>query len=1097
MKVKDPHFILEKIRKYIDEDIWPTRYRDVVELDEWKYIEHHMDNRINDACDINYDDSGWQDFRLWDTWGGYDKVAWFRTSVKVPESFMDSQLCLKLSVGPRDGGESTAEVLLYINGRPVQGIDIWHEEAFLDKEVFQGSDTLHIALKAWSGVLVPPRMRTFKIAQLVRMDMHTDRFYYVIDTLLRCVKLLDEDDLRRIKLTQVLNDTFSRVNFLEYKSEGYYKSIGEALAFVLEQLERYAKVEEIKPTVYGVGHSHIDMAWLWRLCATREKASRTFSTVLNLMKQYPEYRFMHTSPQLYKFLKEDYPEIYAMVKEKIAEGQWEITGGMWVEPDTNIPSGESLVRQFVYGKRFIKEEFGQDTNLVWLPDVFGYSGALPQIMKKAGMKYFMTTKISWNQYNHFPYDTFNWKGIDGTSIFTHFITTPEDGSWFYTYNGHMDPEEVTGVWKNYKDKDKNDELLIAFGWGDGGGGPTREMLEQSRVMKNIPGIPRVEMDSAEHYFQRIYSHVDHNGLGTWDGELYFELHRGTYTSQAANKKFNRQSEVLLHNIEFLYSMSDILSGGDCYPRKALDVIWERVMLNQFHDILPGSSIRQVYEDTTRDYLEIAQKGRELSRQVQTALMAEIKVSPDSIVVYNTTGFSRDDLLFLPYEEPETGSRVRYAVDSALCTDANIRHSIHPNLRNDVSGSQATEFSYESEKLVSQQTEEGLLIYIKDIPAYGYKIIKYSANPKMEAPALPCVRVTETSMENAFYQIELNENGEISYLYDKENGRKVSCETPMNLLQAYEDKPQRFDAWDIDVYYKEKPYEPFQLVKTEVVDQGEIRGVLRHVWIFNRSVITQDMILYHNSRRIDFKTTADWKEEQVLLKVYFPVDVHCEEAVYEIQFGNIKRPTHTNNEWDFAKFEVCGHRWADLSESNYGVSILNDCKYGYDIHQNTLGLSLIKSAVRPDETADRKIHEFTYSLYPHAGYVTECEVQKEAMMLNMPLLYSAAAKNEEKAGESVSEKGTNVTSFSLLETDCGHIVIDTVKKAEAEEAYIIRLYEFKNAKETGVRLKFNIPVKRVVETNLCEEEMQELKVRGNEIEFEIGCFEIKTFKIYIL
>ncbi len=1118
MKVKDPHFIIEKIRKYIDEDIWPARYREVVELDEWKYIEHPMDDRIDDAFNMGYDDSGWQDFRLWDTWGGYDKVAWFRTSVQVPEAFMDSQTALKLSVGPRDGGESTAEALLYINGKPVQGIDIWHEEALLDQEVFENGNTLHIAIKAWSGVLVVPRVRTFKIAQLVKLDMETDRFYYITDTLLRCVKLLDENDLRRIKLTRVLNDTFARVNFLEYQSEGYYKSIQEALAYIQEQLDQYAKVEEIKPVVYGVGHSHIDMAWLWRLCATREKASRTFSTVLNLMKQYPEYRFMHTSPQLYKFLREDYPEIYAQVKEKIAQGQWEITGGMWVEPDTNVPSGESLVRQFIYGKRFIKEEFGQETNLVWLPDVFGYSGALPQIMKKAGMKYFMTTKISWNQYNHFPYDTFNWKGIDGTSIFTHFITTPEDGSWFYTYNGHMDPEEVTGVWKNYKDKDKNDELLIAFGWGDGGGGPTREMLEQSRVMKNIPGIPRVEMDTAEHYFERIYNHTDHKKLGTWDGELYFELHRGTYTSQAANKKFNRQSEVLLHNIEFLFSMRDILGGGDCYPREALDGIWERVMLNQFHDILPGSSIRQVYEDTTRDYLEIAQKGGELCRQVQAALMDEICVNENSIAVYNTTGFSRDDILFLPYGEH--------------CT-------LH------------TEFSWGSEKLADQKTEDGILVYIKDIPSYGYKMITvqtslncYASSPlkfafgegldadrprflydqRSKCADLPevlhkripycentdttdrsLVKVTETSMENAFFKIEMNGNGEISYLYDKENGRQVSCESPMNMLQAYEDKPQRFDAWDIDVYYKEKPYQPFQLVKSEVMEQGALRGVLRHVWVFNRSVITQDMILYHNSRRIDFKTTADWKEEQVLLKVYFPVDVHCEEAVYEIQFGNIKRPTHTNNEWDFAKFEVCGHRWADLSEGNYGVSLLNDCKYGYDIQQNTLGLSLIKSAVRPDETADRKIHEFTYSLYPHAGGVTECQVQKEAMMLNMPLLYSFAEKKGQQVPPGVNTPvystrcpygQTDKISYSMIETDCSHIVIDTVKKAEAEDAYIVRLYEFQNAKDSGARLKFHFPVKRVVETNLCEEEMQELMLSGSGITFEIGCFEIKTFKVYI-
>lgn len=405
-------------------------------------------------------------------------------------------------VGPRDGGDSTAEALLYIDGKPVQGIDVWHEEALLEEKLCRQTQ-MHLALKAWSGVLVPPKFRTFKLAQLVKLDMQVDRFCFMADTVRRCALLLDENDLKRVRLTRLLNDTFKKVDFLNYKEESYYKSVHDALDFLAGELEELAKAEEIKPTVYGVGHSHIDMAWLWRLCATREKASRTFSTVLNLMKQYPEYRFMHSSPQLYKFLKEDYPEIYEQVKQRIREGRWEITGGMWVEPDTNVPSGESLVRQFVYGKKFIREEFGKETTLVWLPDVFGYSAAFPQIMKKSGMKYFMTTKISWNQYNHFPYDTFMWKGIDGSEIFTHFITTPEDGSWFYTYNGHMDPEEVTGVWKNYKDKDKNEDLLIAFGWGDGGGGPTREMLEQSRVMKTFPAFRKLPISARKRILKNI------------------------------------------------------------------------------------------------------------------------------------------------------------------------------------------------------------------------------------------------------------------------------------------------------------------------------------------------------------------------------------------------------------------------------------------------------------------------------------------------------------------------------------------------------------------------------------------------------------------
>ncbi len=1059
MKVKDPHFVLEKIGKYLQEDIRPSRVRRQVELGEWKYFETDMDARINDAYPVEYDDSGWRDFRLWDTWGGYDKVAWFRTTVKIPEQMRGKTLAVKLLPGPRDGGDSTAEGLLYVDGVPVQGMDIWHEEAVLEEKLCR-KDELHLALKVWSGVLGVPRHRTFQFAALLELDMQTDRFCFVADTLRRCALLLDEDDLRRIRLTKLLNETFLRVDFLNYPEEPYYTSVGHALSFMEGQLEELAKTQEIKPVVYGVGHSHIDMAWLWRLCATREKASRTFSTVLNLMKQYPEYRFMHSSPQLYKFLKEDYPEIYAQVKERIAAGQWEITGGMWVEPDTNIPSGESLVRQFLYGKKFIREEFGKETTLVWLPDVFGYSAAFPQIMKKCGMKYFMTTKISWNQYNHFPYDTFWWKGIDGSEVFTHFITTPENGSWYYTYNGHMDPEEVTGIWKNYKDKDKNDQLLLAFGWGDGGGGPTREMLEQSRVMKNVPGIPRVELDTAENYFARIYNGTDHACLGKWEGELYFELHRGTYTSQAANKRYNRKTEIMLHDIEFLYSFMNVFTNCISYPRKELDEMWERTLLNQFHDILPGSSIRQVYEDTTADYEAIRKRGDGLAAQAKAEIADCVRVCGDSVVFYNTTGFLRDGYVFVPYGERFVSG----------CT-----------LRD------------ENGPLAMGKAEGGALVYVSGLPAYGYKTAQIVQGFLLPGEGnrenVPCQAVTVSEdgahIESPYYVMDLNENGEIKALYDRAFGRRIDCKKPMNVFTAFEDKPQRFDAWDVDVYYKEKPYRAFCLTGREVLETGE-RARIRQTYTFNRSVLEQEIIVYAKDRRIDFVTKVDWKEKQVFLKAYFPVDVHADTATYEIQFGNIKRPTHTNTEWDFARFEVSGHRWADLSENGYGVALLNNCKYGYDIQGNVIGLSLLKSAVRPDETADRKEHRFTYALYPHAGTVADSDVQQAALWLNMPVLTCETAGEPDKKA---------FAAQSLVWTDCGHVQIDTVKRSEDGKALTVRLYEYKNRAQEGVSLHFGFDVERAESCNLCEEEAVAVEAADHGVTFGIGCYEIKTFKIY--
>jgi alpha-mannosidase len=1050
MKVKDPYYKIEKIRKYLDEDIYGSRVRSSINLDKWKYTETSMEEKIQEAYEPAYDDTSWADFQLWDSWGGYDKVAWFRCTVTIPDEFLGKQIAFKGIIGPRDGGGSTAETLLYINGKPVQAIDIWHEEAFLDPEIYRNTRELQISLKCWSGVLNVPRARVFKDAQLIVVDTKVDKFFHTMDTLLKCVNLLEESDLRRIRLTKLMTETFQKVNFLNIKKEEYYQSIYQALEYVQCNLAEYAKGEEIKPTVTAVGHSHIDMGWLWRYSATREKASRTFSTVLNLMRIIPEYRFMHSSPQLYKMVKEDYPEIYEKIKTKIGEGQWEITGGMWVEADTNIPNGESLVRQFLFGKRYMKEEFGMDSKLLWLPDVFGYSAALPQIMKKSDMDYFMTTKISWNQYNVFPYDTFLWKGIDGSEIFTHFITTPENDSWFYTYNGTMEPHEVTGIWKNYKDKDKNEELLLAFGWGDGGGGPTREMLERIRVMENIPGIPKVQIDTTESYFNRIYNQIDHQQLGTWEGELYFELHRGTYTSQSYTKRANRKAEGLMHDLEFVSVLADAVTKKNNYPQEEINQLWEKLLLNQFHDVLPGSSIRQVYEDCKVIYEEIETKGAYLLNEGMKRILPTASAGKESVLIFNTTGWKRNDVLLLPYSNTITK-------ESRFNTAEGI-------------------------PVMIQCTEEGILLFVEAIPAYGYqKLIVATHNELTYSDII----VEKTHLENKFFIIDLNDGGEIISLVDKRNKRQLCCGKPMNVLCAFEDKPVRFDAWDIDIFYKDKPYNPMELLDIQVIETGPVRGTLRLTWRFNESIIRQDVMIYQDKDRIDFKTYVDWKEKQVLLKAFFPVDIHTNIATFDIQFGNIQRPTHTNTEWDFARFEVSAHKWVDLSEGDYGVTLLNDCKYGHDVHNNIIGLTLIKSAIQPDETADRCEHYFTYSLYPHAGTWQQSEVQQSAMELNLPLQCLEANIKE---GE--------LNSFELLATESDHIVIDTIKKAEEDNAILVRLYEYKNRKEKGVSLQFGVPIDRVIETNLIERELNTMEVKDDSIVFDITGYEVKTFKVYL-
>ena len=465
-------FTEEKIERQLREVRVAIR-RGAVDLTHWKFCEADPPG----AEHPTFDDEGWDDLALGQEWGGYDVVAWFRTRADVPEEWLGQKLALRFLVGPRDGGGSTAESLLYVNGRPLQGIDVWHEEAVLPPELARERE-LAIALRAWSGVLHVPDRRRFKAGQLLLLDEPTERFYYLADTILKSVTQLDEHDLRRTRLLAALNDAFHRLNFFKPRSAGFYRSVAEAEAELAAAMAEMGAFPENGPRVTGIGHSHLDMAWLWRLDHTVDKASRTFATVLNLMDQYPEYRFMHSSPQLYKLLAQRYPDLYARVKERIAEGRWEITGGMWVEADTNLTSGESLVRQFLVGKRFFKDEFGVDNKIMWLPDVFGYSAALPQIMKRAGIDYFMTTKLSWNQFNKIPCDTFWWQGIDGSRVFTHFVTTLDIGQsparFFTTYNGKLHPDSILGAWARYQQKDINNDILISYGYGDGGGGPCRD-----------------------------------------------------------------------------------------------------------------------------------------------------------------------------------------------------------------------------------------------------------------------------------------------------------------------------------------------------------------------------------------------------------------------------------------------------------------------------------------------------------------------------------------------------------------------------------------------------------------------------------------------
>ncbi len=1061
-------YTLEKIQKQLI-DIRAARCRAARPIPALKF---HPADDAPGAEQPGYDDRVWPDIRVGDAWGGYDVTAWFRARVPVPPEWRAHQLALHFQVGPKDGGEGAAEAMLYLAGQPLQALDTWHEEAWLLPEHLTTS-ALDVAIQAWTGVYHIPDRRRLALAQLEWIDLDAHRLSHQLETLLLAARALDATDIHRVKIVAALNAAIHLVDFSQPGSDAFYASLRAAGEYLDEQLRGWRQMGELKPRVTTLGHAHIDMAWLWRIRHTRQKGARTFATVLRLMRDFPEYRFMHSSPQLYKMVQQDYPGLFAQVKARVAQGAWEATGGMWIEADTNLTSGESLVRQFLYGQRYLRDELGVRGDILWLPDVFGYSAALPQLIVKSGMKYFLTTKISWSQFNRFPYDTFRWRGLDGTEVLTHFVTTPDIDERFATYNGKVSPHAIKGVWDGYQQKDVNDELINLYGWGDGGGGPTREMLESGRVLADLPGLPRAVPDVAEAFFKRVDERTAAQPLPVWDGELYLEYHRGTYTSQAAMKRANRQSETLYHDLEWLGALAGLLVRHP-FPAAGLREAWESMLLNQFHDILPGSSIAPVYEDALADHAQIQATGRSALAGARQALLGGLSSRTDNVVVFNPLAWERDELVALPAGTVLPGT---------------------------------------------QLAMDGTLFLARGLPALGYASYPLVA---LSTAGLEPVTITPRHLENKFYVMELNERGQITRLFDKRNNREVLPPgARANVLQIFEDRPLNFEAWDIDIYYQEKMTEVSDLVEAVVEEAGPLRGTLRLTWKHQASTITQRLTLYAHSPRIDFRTEVDWHAHQTLLKAAFPVAVRATRATYDIQFGSVERPTHWNTSWDWARFEVCGHKWADLSEGDYGVALLNDCKYGHDIKDNVMRLTLIKSGIDPDPNADQGHHVFTYSLLPHAGGWREAGVVREAYALNDPAFVGPAAlphpgpppwsgvgqtregadrllplpPAEEGGRGDEGELSALPTRFSLASLSASHVLLETVKPSEDGEAVIFRVYEYQQRRSPAVTLTFGRPIARAVECSLMEDGDTPVQSDAASLRFAIAPFEIKTFKVW--
>lgn len=1042
-------FIKERIGRLI-KDVEALVYPYEVKIDSYK-----IKKTCDRFCDISQiDTSDWEELHKEEIWGGNQEYFWFETFITIPDEWDGRCVAYEVMTG-REGQWDAVnpQFSVFVDGRLKQGFDVNHRETILSEQA-RGGERHHIVLSAFTG----DRNFYLKLdSRLKVLDRKVESYYYDLKVPYDTALLLDEPDREYMAVIKSLNDSLNLLDLRKEGSDAFYASLAVAHDRLRKDLyEKQCGQTEVH--TYCVGHTHIDCAWQWTLKVTRDKAVRSFSTALELMRRYPEFIFMSSQPQLYQYVKEEAPEVYEEIKRRVREGRWETEGGMFVEADCNLASGESLIRQFLYGTRFFRREFGTENVILWLPDVFGYSAALPQIMKKCKIRYFMTTKLSWNEFNKMPYDTFMWEGIDGTAILTHFSPTRdyhtggrEDGnenSHYTTYNGFLCPSQVKGGWERYSPKYLNKEVLMCFGYGDGGGGATSQMLEnQRRISKGIPGCHATVMSTARHFFETLEEHVSGSSwLPKWTGELYLEYHRGTYTSMARNKRYNRKAEFATQDTEFL-AVCDGLISGAAYPREELDSVWEAVLRNQFHDILPGSSIKEVYDDSKEEYEKLLAEDSRLMEASLKRLVSAIDAPEGALAVYNFGPEVKAEVVEFYYE-----------------------------------GGWPVVYDGERKVSVQKSGERTYIFTASGLPERGYKTYGLGESEVGDgSKGNPMFSVSEHHLENRYFSIRLNSKGQFAGILDKTAGRELLMPGKSgNVIMSYEDRPHKYDAWDINNYYEEKSWEVDQVECIEVTEHGPVRACVTVTRRYLDSTIKQSIYLYHDIPRIDIRNQIEWKEHQIFLKTLFPLDIHTSEAVFDIQYGNVKRPTHANTSWDFARFEVCVHKWLDLGEDDYGVSFINDCKYGCSVRDSVVGLSMLKSGTFPNPQADQEYHEFTYSIYPHKGSWKEAGSVHMAYQMNNP----PAVVRKEQGG------GFLDPVFSFFSTDCPNVIIEAVKREEDGEGIILRLYECFN-RRTKVILRSGLGAAEAYECSMLEEIEQALAVEKGQVRFTIKPYEIKT------
>ena len=859
---------------------------------------------------------------------------------------------------------------------------------------------------------------------------------------------------------------------------------GDQKVFDASLRDAQAKLDVLRPymkqfSIAAVGNSHIDMAWLWPWTETVEVVRNTFGTALQLMREYPDFKFTASTAQAYEWVEEKYPAMFQEIQQRVKEGRWEVIGGMWVEPDLNMPDGESLVRQVLYGKRYFQQKFGKDINIGWNPDSFGYNWQLPQIYKRSGIDYFVTQKLLWaSEFTKFPYRLFWWQAPDGSRLLTYF---PSD------YANQIDPQKMARdsatygpmMWKYNGGTDSAPvgalDMMYLYGVGDHGGGPTRQDLDTAlRWQKGDLVYPQINFSTAAQYFADLEKDKAELKIPTWDGELYFQYHRGVQTSQSEEKRGNRQNEVLVLNAEKVAAIETLF--GATYPQQNFDTAWKDILFNQFHDILPGSGIAINYVDAARRYAVASGIDRD---SIQTALsdIASRVISPGvSVLIFNPLSWTRTGEVEFEVQFPNGENKV-----GAIGPDGN---------------------PLPIEVLDSNWRTGRLRVRLlaTNVPALGYELVQLIPQATLPSAKL-WLTATADSLENKFVRLKVDpKTGCITSLIDKRSKTEAlalpvqSEGSPTaspdglpcgNLLQAFVDKPKRWDAWNIDADFVKQHWDLMQADEVKLVENTPLRAVIRVKHHFQKSSFVQDITLYPGVPRVDVHMKADWHEQHILLKVAFPVSARSDKATFEIPYGSVERPTTRNTPAEQAQFEVPALRWADISDATHGFSLLNDSKYGYDAKDNVLRLSLLRSPTWPDPETDQGQHEFTYSLYPHGGTWREAMTVRQGYELNYPLMTQTTTQHP----------GTLPAEKSFFATTQDNVIITAIKKAADDDALIVRFYEWAG-KKGDVVLQLPWKATQAWETNLMEVAPVPLQLdsTGNAVTVPTNPYEIKTVKV---